>query len=88
MSGDARALDRIIDLARIYNDQEIAEAVTKLDQADAEILEAYDERLLRRAGKSQPDDNDGARNGAAQDTDRAKGNENATEEDDNDAWLR
>ncbi len=88
LSGDARALDRIIELARIYNDQEIAEAVTKLDQADAEILEAYNERLLRRAGKSQPDDNDGARNGAEQDTDRAKGNENATEEDDDDAWLR
>ncbi len=88
LSGDARALDRIIELARIYNDQEIAEAVTKLDQADAEILEAYNERLLRRAGKSQPDDNDGARHGAAQDADRAKGNENTTKEDDNDAWLR
>ena len=88
LSGDARALDRIIELARIYNDEEIAEAVTKLGQADAEILEAYNERLLRRAGKSQPDDNDGARNGAAQDTARAKGHENATEEDDDDAWLR
>ncbi len=88
LSGDARALDRMIDLARTYNDEDIAEAAAKLGQTDAEILEAYEARVLRRAGKTQPGDNDGARNGAAQDTARAKGNENATEEDDDDAWLR
>ncbi len=88
LSGDARALDRMIELARTYNDEDIAEAAAKLGQTDVEILESYEARVLRRAGKTQPDDNGGARNGAARDTDRAKGTENATEEDDDDAWLR
>ena len=89
LSGDARALDRMLALAQVYNDEQlVSDASQQITAEDDEILEAYNERLLRRAGMSQPDDNDGARNGAAQDTDRAKGNENATEEDDDDAWLR
>ncbi len=89
LNGDARALDRLLALAQVYNDEQlVSDASQQITAEDAEILEAYNERLLQRAGKSQPDDNDGARNGAAQDTDRAKGNENATKEDDDDAWLR
>ncbi len=60
LSGDARALNRMIDLARTYNDEEIAEEAAKLSLNDAELLEAYNERLLRRAGKARPDDNDDA----------------------------
>ena len=87
--GDARALDRLLALAQVYNDEQlVSDASQQITAEDAEILEAYDERLLRRAGKSQPDDTDGVRNGATQGTDRADENENATEEDDDDAWLQ
>ena len=88
LSGDARALDRMIELARTYNDEEIAEAAAKLSETDAELLEAYEERVLRRAGKAQPDDNDDARNDAAQGTDAARENSDAPEEEDDDDWLR
>ena len=88
LSGDARALDRMIDLARTYNDEEIAEEAAKLSLNDAELLEAYEERVLRRAGKAQPDDNDDARNDAAQGTDAAQENNDAPEEEeDDDDWL-
>lgn len=50
LGGDARALDRLLELARIYNDEEMAEAATKLEATDAEILAAHDEKVLRRAG--------------------------------------
>ena len=88
LSGDARALDRMIELARTYNDEEIAEAAAKLSETDAELLEAHNERVLRRAGKAQPDDKDDARNDAAQDTDAAQENNEALEEEDDDDWLR
>ncbi len=89
LNGDPRALDRLLALAQVYNDEQlVSDASQQITAEDDEILEAYNERLLRRAGKSQPDDNDGPRNGAAQDTDRAKGNENTTEEEDDDDWLR
>ncbi len=89
LNGDARALDRLLALAQVYNDEQLMrDASQQITADDTEILKAYNERLLRRAGKSQLDGNDGARNGAAQDTARAKGNENAAEEDDYDAWLR
>ena len=87
LSGDARALDRMIELARTYNDEEIAEAAAKLSETDAEVLEAYNARLLRRAGKAQPDDNDDARDDAAQGTDAAQENNEAPEQDDDDDWL-
>ena len=60
LSGDARARDQFLELARTYNDEEIAEAAAKLSLDDAELLEAYNARLLRRAGKARPDDNDDA----------------------------
>ena len=88
LSGDARALDRMIELARTYNDEEIAEAAAKLSETDAELLEAYEEQVFRRAGKAQPDDNDDARDDAAQGTDAAKENNDAPEEEDDDDWLR
>ena len=50
LGGDARALDRLLDLARLYNDEEMAEAATKLGATDAEILKDYEARVLRQAG--------------------------------------
>lgn len=88
LSGDARALDRMIELARTYNDEEIAEAAAKLSLTDDEVLEAHNERVLRRAGKAQPDDNDDARDDAAQGIDAAQENDNPPQEDDDDDWLR
>ena len=88
LNGDPRALDRLLSLAQVYNDEQLVkDASQQITAKDAEILKAYDERLLRRAGKPRPDDHHGARDGAAQDSDRAQGNESATEEDDDNAWL-
>lgn len=88
LKGDPRALDRLLALAQVYNDEQLVkDASQQVTAKDAEILEAYNARLLRRAGKSPPDNHDGARDGPAQDNDRAKGNENPTEEDDDNAWL-
>ena len=88
LSGDARALDKYIELARTYNDEEITEMAPTLGQTEAEVLEAYNERVLRRAAKLQPDGDDNARNDAAQDIDKAKANQETPEEDDDDAWLK
>ena len=88
LSGDARALDRMIELARTYNDEEIAEEAAKLSLTDDEVLAAHNERVLRRAGKAQPDDYDDARDDAAQGTDAAQENDNPPQEDDDDDWLR
>ena len=87
LSGDGRALDKYIELARTYNDEDIAEMAPKLGQTEAEVLEAYDKRVLRRAAKSQPHGDDNARNDAAQDIDKAKANQETLEEDDDDAYL-
>ena len=54
LSGDARALDRLIDLARIHNDEDLAEEVSAaLAPSDQAILETYTARLRRR-DQSQP----------------------------------
>lgn len=85
LSGDPRALDRYIDLARIYNDAEISDAAAGLGKTDAEILEGFEERLRRRTEKPQePEElaNDQPGNEASAE---AKGED--SEEDDDD-WLR
>ena len=53
LSGDARALDGLIKLARLYNDEEMGEGADKLDATDAEILEAHAAKVLRQAGMAQ-----------------------------------
>ena len=50
LKGDARELLQFLDLARHYNDDEMAEAAAGLSATDAEILEAHDAKVLRRAG--------------------------------------
>ena len=56
LSGDARALDRLVELARFYNDEEMAEAAARLDPTDTEIVKAHDEKVLRQAGMAQKRD--------------------------------
>ena len=88
LKGNARALDRLLALAQAYNDEQLAsDASRQVTAQDSEILKAYNARLFRRSLKPQPDDNDSARNGETQDTDRAQANETPTEEDDDNAWL-
>ncbi len=87
LKGDARALDRMIELAGTYNDEEMAEAAAKLSLTDAEVLEAYQARLLRQAGKARSGDGDEARNDAARRCDAANDTDDAPEKEDDDAWL-
>ena len=49
LGGEVRALDSLIGLARLYNDEEMAEEATRLSATDAEILEAHDAEVLRQA---------------------------------------
>lgn len=73
LGGDARALDRLIDLASLHNDEEIADAAAAaLMPSDKAILEGYAERLRRRAGAATTEDVAGRQ----------------SEEEDEDAWLR
>ena len=89
LKGDSRALDRLLELARTFNDDEITEAAAKLERTDAEVLEAYQQRMLRRAGTTPPEDNDEAPEDQTQPGDAATDGDDAPEEeDDDDAWLR
>ena len=51
LGGDARALDRLLEYARHYNDDEMAEAAPRLSATDAEILEAHDAKV--RCGRPE-----------------------------------
>lgn len=78
LSGDARALDGLIALARTYNDDEMAEAAAAaLAPSDQAILDAYAERLRRREQEMAV-----AEDGASLD------DAEMPEEEDDDAWLR
>ena len=64
LSGDARALDRLLGLAQAYNNEELA-AATSLSAGDAMLLEIYKARVLSgAAGRSGPakenDEGDGS----------------------------
>tara|TARA_R110000868_G_scaffold132431_1_gene343507 strand:- start:4613 stop:5065 length:453 start_codon:yes stop_codon:yes gene_type:complete len=77
LGGDARALDRLIELARIHNDEDMAEAAAEaLAPSDRAILEGFAERMQRRGGTGIPPD------------DAAEHQGRETVEDDDDAWLR
>lgn len=76
LNGDARALDRLIDLARIHNYEDLAEAAAAaLAPSDQEILEGFEERLRRREGAET----------SRGDAPKHQDDEN---EEDDDAWLR
>jgi hypothetical protein len=59
LKGDARSLDRLLELARIYNSDEVSADVTEtLAPSDQAILENFKDRLLSRRpdGDSPPQD--------------------------------
>ena len=85
LSGDVRALDSLIGLARLYNDEEMAEAATRLSATDAEILEAHDAKVLRQAGTVQKQSGTRKRRDTRQGNDTASGA--SPEEDDDDGQL-
>ena len=94
LAGDARALDRIIELARLYNDEELAEA-TKLGPGDAQILEGFTARQLRRAGVEVPVPQTESAKTEPLEAEPESGptpdqepNNDIAEEEDDDAWLR
>ena len=60
LGGDARALDRLLALAQVYNNEELA-AAASLSAGDAMVLEIFKARVLRgAAGRPDPgDENDG-----------------------------
>jgi hypothetical protein len=88
LSGDARALDRLIELARTYNDEDLTEAAAQPGETDAEILKSYNARLLRTTGHPAPGETDP--------TDDLEPKQAVTEqecsdkllEDDDEDWLR
>ncbi len=90
LSGDGRALDRLLELARLYNDEDLTES-TKLSSGDAEILEAFTARQLRRAGVTTLEPEAGVAKNEVPEPDQGPNQEHntdETEEEDNDARLR
>ena len=85
LGGDARALDGLIELARLYNDEEMAEAAIRLSATDAGILEAHDAKVLRQAGMAEPQRGTRKRRDTGQEHDAANGA--SPEEDDDDGQL-
>lgn len=76
LGGDARALDRLIDLARIHNDEDMAEAAAAaLAPTDREIIEGFAARMQRRGAAGTPPGNDAER-------------QRGDDVEDDDAWLR
>ena len=86
LGGDARALDRLLEYARHYNDDdEMAEAATRLSATDAEILEARDAKVLRQAGMAKTQSGTRKRRETRQGNDAASGD--SPEQDDDDGQL-
>ena len=78
LSGDARALDGLIALARTYNDEELAEAAAAgLAPDDQAILDGYVARECLREEKR-----------TARQTGAVTEEADTPDEDDDDAWLR
>ena len=85
LGGDARALDRLLEYARHYNDDEMAEAAPRLSATDAEILEAHDAKVLRQAGMAEPQRGTRTRRDTGPEHDAASGA--SPKEDDDDGQL-
>ena len=87
LSGDARSLDRLLELARNYNDEEFAEAASALSATDQEILDAFKRRVRGEPAASWADDDDEKAAGDAS-GDSADGRDETLGEEDDDAWLK
>jgi len=86
LEGDLRALDRFIELARTYNNDEAAASAEKLSLTDEEVLEAYNARLLRDADERSLQRDTEAGSEPAEGAEKANDNDKTQEEDDDD-WL-
>ena len=82
LGGDVRALDRLLELARLYNDDEMAEAATRLSATDAEILEAHDAKVRRQAATAKTQHGTRKRRDSRQGQDAVRG-ASPEEDDDN-----
>jgi hypothetical protein len=51
LNGDARSLDRFLELARIFNNEPHASPVSQSSWEDEEILAAYEREILARHGR-------------------------------------
>lgn len=93
LAGDERALGRLIELARLYNDEEIG-AIAGLGSSDSEVLDAFLKRQQRRsevpsddAGESATPDRETATEGLDPlGGDIPMGEEN--DDDDDEDWLK
>ena len=86
LGGDARALDRLLEYARLYNDDdEMAEAAIRLSATDTEILEARDAKVLRQAGMAKTQSGTRKRRDTGQEHDAASGS--SPKEGDDDGQL-
>jgi hypothetical protein len=87
LKGDNRALDKFIDLARTYNDEEMPGALATLEKTDGEIMADYDRRVLQRAVETQTDEQTVAET-SSQPDDGVSTMNDAPDEEDNDDWLK
>lgn len=92
LAGDARALDKLLDLARTYNDAELVEATAALGLTDADIINAHNQRVLRRKAepanrKERPDDGAQDTHAGSEVGERVKSGDKTMEDDDDDSWL-
>ena len=85
LKGNARELLQFLDLARLFDDDEMAEAAAGLSATDAEILEAHDAKVLRRSGMEKTQRGTRTRRDTGPEHDAASGV--SPEEDDDDGQL-
>ena len=87
LAGDGRSLDRLIELARLYNDDELAEAGSELSGTDADILEGFKARLLRKDGKLKAENKKDSGSGSDPETGMPSADDKPTDADEDDDWL-
>jgi hypothetical protein len=51
LNGDPRSLDRLLELARLFNNDPLAGAASRSGSEDEEILAAYEREILSRNGR-------------------------------------
>jgi hypothetical protein len=60
LKGDARGLDRLVQLAQTYNNEEVSAGTTSLSANDAAVLEVFTQRVLSGAVGVTPGKSDRA----------------------------
>jgi len=88
LSGDARALDGLLGLARNYNDEAFAQVAAALTATDQEIIDAFKRRVRREDGELPSDDDQDAIDGTCGNADKANDNDETPDEEDDNDWLR